>query len=66
MYHAHIGMNTWGETASALNEVYKFAEANSFRLDRAGICLDRRMSLPLSMRKSVPQESGPYLETEAD
>lgn len=66
MYHAHIGMNTWQETACALNEVYRFAEANSFRLDRAGICLDRRMSLPLSMRKSVPQESGPYLETEAD
>ena len=35
MYHAHIGMNTWQETACALNEVYKFAEANSFRLDRA-------------------------------
>lgn len=66
MYHAHIGMNTWAETAAGLRGVYEFAEANHFRLDRAGICLDRRMSLPKDLRKSAPQESGPYLETEED
>jgi len=66
MYHAHIGMNTWKETEAALGGLYDYAEANGFRVDRAGICLDRRMSLPPEMRKSAPQESGPYLETEED
>lgn len=66
MYHAHIGMNTWCETAESLKGIYDFAESNGFILDRAGLCLDRRMSLPPEMRKSAPQESGPYLETEED
>ncbi len=66
MYHAHIGMNTWTETASALKALYNFAEENDFVMDRAGICLDRRMSLPSDLRKSAPQESGPYLETQKD
>lgn len=66
MYHAHIGMNTWAGTAEALQGLYEFAERNSFTMDRAGICLDRRMALPPSLRKAVPQETGPYLETESD
>lgn len=66
MYHAHIGMNTWAETAEALDGLNRFAEENGFVVDRAGICLDRRMSLPKEMRKTAPQESGPYLETEED
>ena len=66
MYHAHIGMNTWHETYVALGGLYDFAEENNFVVDRAGICLDRRMSLPPELRKAAPQESGPYLETEED
>lgn len=66
MYHAHIGMNTWKETAKALKEVYDFTQRGGFILDRAGICLDRRMSLPPELRKSAPQESGPYLESDCD
>lgn len=66
MYHAHIGMNTWSETVDAIQGLYDFAENNGFVVDRAGICLDRRMSLPPELRKSAPQETGPYLETEAD
>ncbi len=66
MYHAHIGMNTWHETAQSLKAAYDFAENNSFVIDRAGICLDRRMSLPKDLRRSAPQESGPYLETRED
>ncbi|MCF0248388.1 MAG: hypothetical protein HUJ86_07255, partial [Synergistes sp.] len=66
MYHAHIGMNTWKETARALEKVYEFAENNNFTIDRAGICLDRRMSLPPELRKSAPKETGPYLESEKD
>lgn len=66
MFHAHIGMNTWHETAQSLRAAYDFAESNGFIIDRAGICLDRRMSLPKDLRKSAPQESGPYLETHGD
>lgn len=66
MFHAHIGMNTWHETAYSLKAAYGFAESNGFIIDRAGICLDRRMSLPKDLRKSAPQESGPYLETQED
>lgn len=66
MFHAHIGMNTWQETAYSLKAAYDFAESNGFIIDRAGICLDRRMSLPKDLRKSAPQESGPYLETKED
>ncbi|MDD4160456.1 MAG: cobalamin-dependent protein [Synergistaceae bacterium] len=66
MYHAHIGMNTWNETAHSLKAAYDFAESSGFVIDRAGICLDRRMSLPKNLRKSAPQESGPYLETQED
>ena len=66
MFHAHIGMNTWHETACSLKAAYDFAESNGFIIDRAGICLDRRMSLPKDLRKSAPQESGPYLETHED
>ena len=66
MFHAHIGMNTWHETAYSLKAAYDFAESNGFIIDRAGICLDRRMSLPKDLRKSAPQESGPYLETEEE
>lgn len=66
MFHAHIGMNTWDETARSLRAAYDFAESNGFVIDRAGICLDRRMALPKDMRKSAPQESGPYLETEEE
>ena len=66
MFHAHIGMNTWHETACSLKAAYDFAESNGFIIDRAGICLDRRMSLPKDLRKSAPQESGPYLETRED
>lgn len=66
MYHAHIGMNTWEETYSSLAGAYAFAESNGFVIDRAGICLDRRMSLPPELRRSAPQETGPYLETDEE
>ncbi len=36
MFHAHIGMNTWHETAYSLKAAYDFAETNGFIIDRAG------------------------------
>lgn len=63
MYHAHIGMNTWPDTAEALTLLYKSAEESGFTVDRAGICLDRRMALPKNLRDQVPAETGPELNT---
>ena len=63
MYHAHIGMNTWRDTVEALTLLYRTAEESGFVVDRAGICLDRRMALPKSQRDQIPAETGPELNT---
>jgi len=63
MYHAHIGMSTWEDTADALTHLYRIAEESGFVIDRAGLCLDRRMALPINDRDQVPAETGPMLET---
>jgi len=63
MYHAHIGMNTWQDTVEALTYLYKTAEESGSVVDRAGICLDRRMALPKNQRNRIPAETGPELNT---
>ena len=63
MFHAHIGMGSWEATAEALTFLYKTAEQSEIVIDRAGLCLDRRMGLPPSRRKNIPAETGPMLET---
>ena len=63
MYHAHIGMNTWADTADALAHIYRVAEDSGFVIDRAGLCLDRRMAVPGNNRDRIPAETGPMLET---
>jgi methylmalonyl-CoA mutase cobalamin-binding subunit len=66
MFHAHIGMNSWNTTKEALILLYNTAEENGFIVDRAGICLDRRMGLPESSRKNIPSETGPMLGSAED
>ncbi|GAK55266.1 hypothetical protein U27_02098 [Candidatus Vecturithrix granuli] len=66
MYHAHIGMSSWQATAEALQHLYQTAEDHHFVIDRAGICLDRRMGLPQEYRKQAPAETGPLLESPED
>jgi len=63
MYHAHIGMNTWRDTVEALALLHRTAEESGFVVDRAGICLDRRMALPKNQRDQIPAETGPMLKT---
>jgi len=63
MYHAHIGMNTWRDTVEALALLYRTAEESGSVVDRAGICLDRRMALPENQRDQIPAETGPMLKT---
>jgi methylmalonyl-CoA mutase cobalamin-binding subunit len=66
MFHAHIGMNSWNSTAAALALLHNSAEERGFVVDRAGICLDRRMGLPKTHRKNIPAETGPMLDTISD
>ena len=42
MYHAHIGMNDMPATAKALQHIDVQLEERGFRMDRAGVALDRR------------------------
>lgn len=61
MYHAHIGMNDVQATVQALCYLESIAEQQGFRIDRAGVALDRRMGLPPNRRESAPAETGPML-----
>jgi len=63
MFHAHIGMSSWDSTTEALSFLYKAVEDSGTLVDRAGICLDRRMGLPQGYRDNIPAETGPMLET---
>ena len=65
-YHAHVGMGSWRSTAKALTQLYKASVISGFQVDRVGICLDRRMALPMDMRMDIPAETGPMLESEQD
>ncbi|UCE43299.1 MAG: cobalamin-dependent protein [Candidatus Aminicenantes bacterium] len=66
MYHTHIGMSTLKITVEALAQLHRTAEHTGFCIDRAGICLDRRMGLPKGSRKKVPAETGPIMESAED
>jgi hypothetical protein len=64
MFHAHIGMSSWEATAKALTLLYRTAQESGFVVDRAGICLERRMGLPQRYWDKIPAETGPMLETD--
>lgn len=64
MVHAHIGLDSWPATADALRHIYQVARAEGYRIDRAGLCLDRRMALPEDLRGAALAETGPLLATD--
>ncbi len=66
MFHAHIGLNSREATAEALAYLHRATREGGRAVDRAGICLDRRMALPRELRDEIPAETGPMLETESD
>ena len=66
MFHAHIGLNSWQATADALAYLNSAIRINGNVVDRAGICLDRRMGLPKEYRENIPSETGPMLESDQD
>ncbi len=66
MYHAHIGLGSWSATAEALRLIFRIAQEEGYQIDRAGICLDRRMAVPAAFRDGIPAETGPMLEISKD
>ena len=66
MFHAHIGLNSWQATAEALVYLNSAVRESGHVVDRAGICLDRRMGLPKEYRENIPSETGPMLESDQD
>ena len=66
MYHAHIGMNDIATTADALTQINRELSSRGFRLDRAGVAVDRRMGLPEAHREQAAAETGPMLATQQD
>jgi len=63
MFHAHIGMSTWEDTAQALQLLHRMGSKRRFAVDRFGLCLDRRMGLRPADRGRIPAETGPLLES---
>ncbi len=66
MVHAHIGMSSWEATAEALKKLYSETKERGVQVDRYGLCLDRRMGLPRQLRRRVPAETGPTLDSPED
>ncbi|MEM7207295.1 MAG: cobalamin-dependent protein [Pseudomonadota bacterium] len=66
MYHAHIGMNDADSTVAALQMIDAVAQTQGFRIDRAGVALDRRMGVPPELRDSLPAETGPLMQSSDD
>ena len=62
----NIGLQTWSETARALELVHRETERRGFRIDRYQMQLDRRMGVPAESRRRAAKETGPMLESEAD
>nr|MBC7243843.1 hypothetical protein [Chloroflexota bacterium] len=66
MLHAHIGLDSWEETKTALLYLHDEMSKRDSRIDRFGLCLDRVMGYPPEMRGSVPRETGPQLKSLED
>ncbi|WP_301860938.1 cobalamin-dependent protein [uncultured Megasphaera sp.] len=56
MHHAHIGWNSWEETAKGFQYIYdELTNKRGITLDRFGVALDWVMGVPETMRHKVMQ-----------
>lgn len=65
MTSMNIGMQTWEDTARAMEQIWEACEQRGFRIDRYQMQMDRRMGLPPEMWDRAAKETGPMLETQA-
>jgi methylmalonyl-CoA mutase cobalamin-binding subunit len=63
MTHAHIGLDSWQATRSALLHLHEQTNRLGFQVDRFGLCLDRAMAYPPQIRADIPAETGPRLHS---
>lgn len=66
MTSLNIGMQTWAETARALEHIWNEGQKRGFRVDRYQMQLDRRQGLPPELWGKAAKETGPLLQTERD
>lgn len=66
MTSLNIGMQTWAETARALEYIAEESAKRGFRVDRYQMQMDRRMGLPPEMWERAAKETGPMLLTRQD
>lgn len=62
----NIGLQTWADTAKALEKIWEETERRGFRIDRYQMQLDRRMGVPPEARRRAAKETGPMLESKDD
>lgn len=62
----NIGMQTWSQTARALESIHRDCEERGFSIDRYQMNLDRRMGLPRQFWSRAAKETGPMLESRDD
>ena len=66
MTSLNIGMQTWAETARALEYIAEESAKRGFRVDRYQMQMDRRMGLPPEMWEKAAKETGPMLVSKQD
>ena len=66
MTSLNIGMQTWAETARALEYIAEESAKRGFLVDRYQMQMDRRMGLPPEMWERAAKETGPMLLTKQD
>ncbi|MCC9294905.1 cobalamin-dependent protein [Clostridium sp. WLY-B-L2] len=63
MRHAHIGWNSWEETAKGFKYIYDELTKRGLTLDRFGVCLDWVMGVPKELRYKVRKGTGLIFDT---
>ena len=66
MASMNIGMQTWADTARALEQIHAACEERGIRIDRYQMQLDRRMGLPRQFWTRAAKETGPMLQSAED
>ena len=63
MHHAHIGWNSWEETAKGFRHIYEELKKRDVILDRFGVALDWVMGVPEQYRDKVMKGGSLIFET---
>ena len=63
MHHAHIGWNSWEETAKGFRHIYEELKKRDVVLDRFGVALDWVMGVPEQYRDKVMKGGSLIFET---